>query len=91
MKPASRSEVAEKPATYAARAAATAALSWARRAPISMHGRVPAAAVIREAAAAMAESKLRIDRIRVSRITASAKLPSTVSTGEPGKYTSPSG
>lgn len=72
-------------ATYAARAAATAACSWARRAPISITGRPPAAAVIREAAAAIAESWLRIDRMTVSRITASAKLPSTVSSGEPGK------
>ena len=32
-----------KPARYAARAAATAASSWVRREPISMHGRPPAA------------------------------------------------
>ena len=35
-----RLEVAAKPATYAARAAATAASSWVRREPISMHGPV---------------------------------------------------
>lgn len=63
----------------------TAARSCARRAPISITGRPPAAEVIREAAAAIAESWLRIERITVSRITASAKLPSTVSSGEPGK------
>ena len=50
-----------KPATYAARAAATAASSWVRREPISMHGRSPAAQVIRDAADAIAESWLRID------------------------------
>ncbi len=55
---AARFEVASKPATYAARAAATAASSWVRREPISMHGRAPAARVIREAAAAIAESWL---------------------------------
>ena len=47
-----------KPATYAARAAATAASSWVRRDPISMHGLVPAASVIRDAAEAIAESWL---------------------------------
>ena len=47
-----------KPATYAARAAATAASSWVRREPISMHGRSPAAIVIRDAADAIAESWL---------------------------------
>ncbi|CAM5723723.1 hypothetical protein STENM223S_02975 [Streptomyces tendae] len=62
-----------------------------RRAPISISGRPPAADDIREAAAAMAESWLRIDRITVSSSTHSAKLPSTRMTGEPGKYTSPSG
>ena len=50
--------MAAKPATYAARAAATAACSWVRREPISMHGRSPAASVIREAADATAESWL---------------------------------
>ncbi len=47
-----------KPAMYAARAQATAASSWVRREPISMHGRSPAACVIREAAEAIAESWL---------------------------------
>ena len=46
------------PATYAARAAATAASSWVRREPISMHGRSPATSVIRDAADAIAESWL---------------------------------
>ena len=55
---AARLEVVAKPATYAARAAATAASSWVRREPISMHGRSPAASVIREAAEAIAESWL---------------------------------
>ena len=55
---AARLLVASKPATYAARAAATAACSCVRREPISMHGRVPAARVIRDAAEAMAESWL---------------------------------
>ena len=53
-----RLEVAVKPATYAARALATAAASWVRREPISMQGRSPAAHVIREAAEAIAESWL---------------------------------
>lgn len=56
-----------------------------RRAPISMSGRSPAAEDIREAAAAIAESWLRIERITVSSSTHSAKLPSTRRTGEPGK------
>ena len=53
-----RLEVAVKPATYAARAAATAAHSCVRRDPISMQGRSPAAHVIRDAADAIAESWL---------------------------------
>ena len=71
-----------KPATYAARAAATAASSWVRREPISMHGRSPAAHVIREAAEAIAESWLRIDSSSVSSTTASAKVDSTTISGE---------
>ena len=74
-----------KPPTYAERAAATAASSWVRRAPISIRGRLPAATDIREAAAATAESWLRIESITVSRTTASAKVPSTRMIGEPGK------
>ncbi len=46
---------------------------------------------MREAAAAMAESWLRMERITVSRSTHSANEPSTRMIGEPGKYTSPSG
>ncbi len=80
-----------KPPTYAAREAATAASSWVRRAPISISGRSPAAEAIREAAAAIAESWLRMERITVSRSTHSPKEPSTRMIGEPGKYTSPSG
>ena len=56
LRPASRFDVAEKPAMYAARAAATAAYSLARRDPISMQGRSPAIAVIRDAADATAQS-----------------------------------
>ena len=67
------------------RAAETAARSCARRAPISMQGRPWAAIVIREAAEATAQSWLRIDRSSVSRRVQSAKVPSTVSRGEPGK------
>ena len=88
---AARFEVAENPATYAARAAATAASSWVRREPISMHGRVPAAPVIRDAALATALSWLRIDSTSVSSSTASTNVPLTVRIGEPGKYSSPSG
>ena len=55
---AARLEEVAKPAMYAARAAATAACSWVRREPISMHGRSPATSVIREAAEAIAESWL---------------------------------
>ena len=75
---------------YAARAAATAASSCVRRPPISMHGRPGGRAAIRDAALAMALSWLRTDRTRVSRRTAWAKSDSTTSTGEPGKYVSPS-
>ena len=56
-----------------------------------MSGRPPAALTIRAAADATAESKLNIDSASVSRTTHSAKLPCTDSTGEPGKYNSPSG
>ncbi len=73
------------PATYAARAAATAACSWVRREPISMQGRPAAAPVIRLAALAMALSWLRMLSTRVSSSTASANVPSTTSSGEPGK------
>jgi hypothetical protein len=45
---------------------------------------------MRAAAVATAESKFMTLRARVSRITASAKVPFTVSRGEPGKYSSPS-
>ena len=55
---AARLEVLANPATYAARAAATAASSWVRRDPISMHGLPRAMNVIREAADAIAESWL---------------------------------
>ena len=47
-----------KPATQAARAAATAESSWVRREPISMQGRPSATEVIREAAEAIAQSWL---------------------------------
>ena len=49
---------ARRCARAAARAAATADHSCVRRDPISAHGRSPAIDVIREAAAAMAESWL---------------------------------
>jgi hypothetical protein len=55
-----------------------------------MHGRSPAAYAIRAAADATALSWLRMLSVSVSSSTASAKVPSTVSTGEPGKKTSPS-
>ena len=55
---AARLELVANPATYAARAAATAASSWVRRDPISMHGLPAAAKVIRDAAEAMALSWL---------------------------------
>ena len=55
-----------------------------------MHGREPAAAVIRLAAAATALSWLSTLSTTVSSSTASAKVPSTTSTGEPGKNASPS-
>jgi hypothetical protein len=45
---------------------------------------------MRLAAAATALSWLRIDSTSVSSTTASANVPSTTSTGEPGKYVSPS-
>ena len=57
--------------------------------PISMQGRSPAAIVIREAADAIAEGGCRSSS-SVSRRTASAKVPSTISSGEYGKYASPS-
>ena len=69
-------------AMYAARAAATAASSWVRRDPISMHGRSFAAQVIRLAAEAIAESWLRIESRSVSSTTASANVDSTIISGE---------
>ncbi len=90
VRPASRLLVAPNPAMNAARAAATAESSAARRDPISASGRSPAAMLIREAAVATAESWLSTLSARVSRITASAKVPSTVRIGDPGKYSSPS-
>ncbi len=80
-----RLEVDANPARYAARALATAAISWVRREPISISGRSPAAFAIREAADAIAQSWLRIDSVMVSRMTASANVPSTTMMGEPGK------
>ena len=48
------------------------------------------AETMRAAAVAIALSAFRMLRMRVSRITASPNVPSTVSTGEDGKYSSPS-
>ena len=45
---------------------------------------------MRAAAEAIAVSWLKIDSASVSSNTHSAKLPRTDSTGEPGKYSSPS-
>ena len=84
-RPASRLLVIAKPATYAARAAATAACSWVRRPPISSSGRPSAASTIRAAAEATALSWLRIDSARVSSSTPSANEARTVRTGDPGK------
>ena len=89
-RPACRLEVASKPTSMAARAAATADPSWVRRDPISSTERSPAAPRMRAALVAMALSWLTTDRMRVSSRTASPKRPSTVTTGEPGKYSSPS-
>ena len=84
-RPACRLEVDPNPAMYAARALATAAISWVRREPISMSGRPSAAFTIRDAAEAIAQSWLRIASTRVSRTTASANGASTTRIGEPGK------
>ena len=56
VRPASRLDVAPKPAMKAARAAATAERSSVRREPISASGRPSAAATMRAAAEATAES-----------------------------------
>ena len=66
----------------AARAAATADSSWVRREPISMQGRDPAEAIMREAAEAMAESWFSAERMKVSSTQASANVDSTIITGE---------
>ncbi len=55
-RPASRFDVALKPAMKAARAAATAERSPGRRDPISASGRSPATCTMRAAALATAES-----------------------------------
>ncbi len=67
-----------------------AAASWVRREPISRIGRPRAAVTMRAAAEATAESWLRIDSVSVSSRIPSAKVPVTVTIGEPGKYSSPS-
>lgn len=89
-RPASRLLVPANPATYAARAAATAACSDVRRLPISMSGRPPAAMTMRDAAEATALSWLSTESTKVSSSSPSPKQLSTVRTGEPGKYVSPS-
>jgi hypothetical protein len=68
-----------------------AAISCVRREPISMTERPCAALTMRAAAEAIAESWLSTDSTSVSRTTASANVPDTVSTGDCGKYSSPSG
>ena len=50
-----------------------------------MHGRSPAADVIRDAAEAIAVSWLKTHSSQVSSSTASANVDSTTSTGESGK------
>ncbi len=90
VRPASRLLVAPNPAMYAARAAATAFHSPVRREPISASGRWSAADTMRAAALAIALSALKMLSARVSRTTASAKVPSICRTGEFGKNTSPS-
>ena len=55
-----------------------------------MQGRPRAAVIIRDPAEATPLSWLRIDSTTVSSTTASSKLPSMRSTGEFGKYSSPS-
>ena len=72
------------------RAAATAASSWVRRPPISIIRRPFDTSTMRAAADAMAESWFSTDSTMVSSSTDSPKVPSTISTGEPGKYSSPS-
>ncbi len=83
--PARRLDVVVKPVMYAARAAATADRSWVRREPISTSGRPAAAVTILEAAEAIAQSWLKIDKASVSSTTASANVLSTTRIGEPGK------
>jgi hypothetical protein len=61
-----------------------------RREPISISGRSSAALTIRAAAEAMAVSWLKIDSASVSSTTHSPNVPCTETTGEPGKYNSPS-
>ena len=55
-----------------------------------MMGRPAAALTILAAAEATAESWLRMDKHSVSSTTHSANVPVTVSSGEYGKYNSPS-
>jgi hypothetical protein len=61
-----------------------------RREPISIIFRPCAALTMRAAAEAIAVSWLKIDSARVSSSTHSANVPLTDSTGESGKYSSPS-
>ena len=63
---------------------------FARRLPISSSGRPPAARTMRAAAEATAVSWFSTDRTSVSSSSPSPKQPSTVSTGDPGEYVSPS-
>jgi hypothetical protein len=55
-----------------------------------MTERPRAAVTMRAAAAAIAQSWLRIDSTSVSSTTQSANVPVTVRIGEPGKNSSPS-
>src|SRR5699024_12532637 len=82
--PSARFEVELNPAMAAARAAAAAACSWARREPISIHERPPAAMVIRDAAEATTVSQLCTDNRYVSQMAASAKVASTCMLDELG-------
>ena len=88
--PASRLDVPAKPAMYGGPGGGDRCLLVRPARAHLQHGRSPAALVMRDAADATAESKFRIERSSVSSRTASAKVPSTSSTGEPGKNTSPS-
>ena len=90
-RPASRFDVAWKPARHAARAASIAASApWARRPPNSITARPPAASTTRAALLAIMVWNRTVDSSAVSTSWASASGAVTRTSGSPAKTGTPS-